>query len=135
MGRAGQLFVGPPQLLDDFFGCVSLSFYENVAALARRQTLILPGSIHGEHAKEVAGPPIVPQSQVTYRSAALSALTCNTLFDFSCGDARCSRQINYTAVTFKKVESSLPVISYNENVNLMLYYILQFLIPAILTNN
>jgi hypothetical protein len=47
---AGQLFVGPPQLLDDFFGCVSLSFNENVAALACRQTLISPGPIHGEHA-------------------------------------------------------------------------------------
>jgi hypothetical protein len=47
---AGQLFVSPPQLLDDFFRCMSLSFHENVAALARRQTLISPGSIHGEHA-------------------------------------------------------------------------------------
>ncbi|MBU3666461.1 MAG: hypothetical protein FGM15_11390 [Chthoniobacterales bacterium] len=34
---------------------MSLYFHENVAALARRQTLTSPGSIHGEHATSIGG--------------------------------------------------------------------------------
>ena len=52
---AGQLFVGPHQLLDDFFGCVSLSFHENVAARSAAKLSYHPDQFTGSTPSSLFG--------------------------------------------------------------------------------